>query len=218
MNDHRPGADENGAGATVVVADDHPFTRAGISLTLDTTEEFRCVAECGTLAELRLALDAHDPDLLVLDVDLAGANSIDALPGLTRTRRTRVVVLTMHDSAGLARQAIHAGAAGFVLKDNVADRLLDALRAARDDGTYVDPRLGAALLDVATPAAPALTERQRAVLQLVVGGCTTAEIARQLHLSLRTVDTERHRLSHVFHARGRAELVAAAARAGYRGP
>src|SRR5690348_4499099 len=197
---------------TVVVAGDHHIVRAGVRALLEADEDIEVVAEAADAdAALRSVL-GHKPDVVLLDLDMAGAlTSLEAIPGIAeRSPRTRVVVLTMQSEPGLARDAMQAGAAGYLLKDSADGELVEAVHRAAAGGTYVAPRLGAAMAALADEAGRppgGLTPRELEVLRLIALGHTNAEIAPMLFLSDRTVESHRAHIHEKLRASPRAELV-----------
>jgi two-component system response regulator NreC len=196
---------------TVVLADDHAVVRKGLRLLLDAEPGLRVVAEAGSVPDaLRMAL-AHRPTVLVLDLNMPGGSSLEAIPVLRRdAEQTAIVVLTMQNDPSFARQALQAGALGFVLKEAADDELLGAIRLAAEGETYLNPRLGARL--AAQPAQPAgppddLSERELEVLRMIALGHTNSEIGQQLYLSTRTVETHRAHIQQKLRRNSRAELV-----------
>ena len=197
---------------TIVLADDHAVVRSGLRLLLDQAGGFHVVAEAGDAdAALRSVL-GHKPDVLVLDLNMPGEpTSLEAIPRVPEVSpKTRVVVLTMQEDPSFARHALQAGAAGYVLKEAADTELVEAVRRAAAGETYLNPRLGAAL--AAAPAGPAgppddLTAREVDVLRLIALGHTNAEIAAQLYLSVRTVESHRARIGQKLRLSTRAELV-----------
>lgn len=192
---------------TLVIADDHAVVRSGLRLLLDAEDGLRVVAEAGNGDDaLRLAR-AHRPTVLVLDLNMPGLPSLDVVPQLDETA---VVVLTMQNDPAFAREALQAGAAGYVLKEAADSELVAAVRAAAAGRTYLNPELGARL--AAAPSQPAgppddLTERELGVLRLIALGHTNAEIAKQLYLSVRTVESHRAHIQQKTRRSTRAELV-----------
>jgi two-component system response regulator NreC len=197
---------------TIVVADDHHVVRAGLKLLLDAEDGFDVVGEAADAdAALRCAL-GHKPAVLVLDLNMPGEpTSLDAIPLVAeRSPSTAVVVLTMQEDPSFARKALQAGAAGYVLKDSANAELAEAVRRAAAGGTYLAPKLGAAL--AAAPARPVgppddLTPRELEILRLIALGHTNAEIADQLYLSIRTVESHRAHIQQKLRRSTRAELV-----------
>jgi two-component system response regulator NreC len=149
--------------------------------------------------------------VLVLDLNMGTESSLDRIPQLLADApRTAIVVLTMQNEPAFARQAVQAGAAAYVLKEAADDELVEAVRAAAAGGTYLNPALGARL--AAEPPAPDgppddLTEREVDVLRLIALGNTNQEIADQLYLSVRTVESHRAHIQRKLGRTTRAELV-----------
>ena len=197
---------------TIVLADDHAVVRSGLRLLLDQAGGLHVVAEAGDAdAALRSVL-GYKPDVLVLDLNMPGEpTSLEAIPRVPEiSPRTRVVVLTMQEDPSFARHALQAGAAGYVLKEAADTELVEAVRRAAAGETYLNPRLGAAL--AAAPAGPGgppddLSEREVEVLRLIALGHTNAEIAGQLYLSVRTVESHRAHIQQKLRLSTRAELV-----------
>lgn len=196
----------------IVLADDHVVVRHGLKLVLDQEAGFEVVAEAGDVAETVRKVRAIRPQVLVLDLNLGGESSLDSIPTLRRdSPGTAIVVLTMQNEPGFARQALQAGASGYVLKESADDELVEAVRAAMRGETYLNPRLGARLAaEPPTVGGPPgdLTERELEVLRLIALGNTNSEIAEQLFLSVRTVETHRAHIQRKLDRTTRAELVA----------
>jgi two-component system, NarL family, response regulator NreC len=196
---------------TVVIADDHTVVRQGLRMLIDADEEMQVIAEAGTVPDAERLTRAHRPAVLVLDLNMHGESGLDAIPRLRETvPDTAIVVLTMQDDPGFARQALQSGALGFVLKEAADEELLEAIRLAATGENYLNPRLGARL--AAQPDAPSgppddLTERELDVLRLIALGHTNTEIAEQLYLSTRTVETHRAHIQQKLRRTSRAELV-----------
>ena len=128
-------------GIRIVIADDHAVVRAGLRLLLDAEDGFRVVAEAGEIDTTRRMVGAHRPDVLVLDLNMPGGASLPAIPQLAEPRRA-VVVLTMQNDPAFAREALQAGARGYVLKEAADSELVQAVRAAADGRSYLNPELG----------------------------------------------------------------------------
>jgi two-component system, NarL family, response regulator NreC len=196
---------------TIVIADDHTVVRQGLRLLIDAEPSLQVVAEAGTVADAERLTRAHRPTVLVLDLNMHGESGLEAIPRLRADAPdTAIVVLTMQDDPGFARQALQSGALGFVLKEAADEELLEAIQLAAAGETYLNPRVGARL--AAQPPAPDgppddLTERELDVLRLIALGHTNAEIADQLFLSTRTVETHRSHIQRKLGRNTRAELV-----------
>jgi two-component system, NarL family, response regulator NreC len=195
----------------IVLADDHAVVRSGLRFVLEAEAGFEVVAEAGTVEETLLKTRAIRPDVLVLDLNMGQESSLESIPQLRAdTPGTAIVVLTMQNEPAFARQALQSGAAAYVLKEAADDELVGAVRIAAGGGTYLNPSLGARL--AAEPPAPAgppddLTEREVGVLRLIALGNTNQEIAEQLFLSVRTVESHRAHIQRKLGRTTRAELV-----------
>jgi DNA-binding NarL/FixJ family response regulator len=129
---------------TVVLADDHAVVRKGLRLLLEAEDGLHVLAEAGTVPDAIRMAKAHRPNVLVLDLNMPGGSSLEAIPTiLEQTEATAIVVLTMQNDPSFARQALQAGALGFVLKEAADDELLGAIRLAAEGETYLNPRLAA---------------------------------------------------------------------------
>ncbi len=196
---------------TIVIADDHTVVRQGLRLLIDADPAMQVVAEAGTVPDAERLTRAHRPAVLVLDLNMHGESGLEAIPRLRETTPdTNIVVLTMQDDPGFARQALQSGALGFVLKEAADEELLEAIRLAASGENYLNPRLGAKLATQPNlPSGPPddLSEREVEVLRLIALGHTNTEIAQQLFLSTRTVETHRAHIQQKIRRTSRAELV-----------
>ena len=190
---------------TVVIADDHTVVRQGLRLLIDNEPGMQVIAEAGTVPDAERMARAHRPTVLVLDLNMPGGSSLEAIPRLRE--HVAVVVLTMQDDPAFARQALQAGARGFVLKEAADEELLEAIRLAATGGTYLNPRLGAKIAAAPPREEGPLTPRETDVLRLIALGHTNTEIAEQLFLSTRTVETHRAHIQRKLDLTTRAELV-----------
>jgi two-component system response regulator NreC len=195
----------------LVIADDHAVVRTGLKMLLEAEPGYEVVAEAGDLESTKRYVRAHRPGVLVLDLHMGEESSLEAIPELIESSpETRVVVLTMDNDPAFAREALAAGASGYVLKEAMHGELLQAVRQAADGGVYLQPELGARM--AAEPPKPSgppdgLTEREVEVLRLIAMGHTNAEIGKQLYLSVRTVESHRAHIMQKVRLSTRAELV-----------
>ena len=193
----------------LVLADDHAVVRAGLRLLLDAESDFEVVAEAGDVDAARRYVRGHHPDVLVLDLNMPGGSSLEAIPAIREEAPdTQVVVLTMQEEPAFARQALASGAAGYVLKEAADSELVEAVRRAALGEIYLNPTLGARIAREPPPGPPDdLSEREVEVLRLIALGHTNTEIAQQLYLSVRTVETHRAHIQQKLRVSSRAELV-----------
>ena len=210
MTDQEPVASDTRR-ITLVLADDHAVVRSGLRLLLEAEPGHQVVAEAASAEDALRYARAHRPDVLVLDLNMPGRPTLEVIPELrTAVPDTAIVVLTMQEDPAFAREALRAGALGYVLKEAADEELLQAVRLAAQGETYLNPRLGARL--AAEPPAPAgppddLTEREVEVLRLIALGHTNSEIAGQLYLSVRTIESHRAHIQQKIRRTSRAELV-----------
>jgi two-component system response regulator NreC len=193
----------------IVLADDHLVVRAGLRLLLDSEPGLEVVAEAGDIEAARRYVRGHHPDVLVLDLNMPGGSSLEAIPALrAESPDTQIVVLTMQQEPAFAREALGGGALGYVLKEAADEELVEAVRRAAAGESYLNPRLGARIASEPLPGPPDdLSEREVDVLRLIALGHTNAEIAQQLYLSVRTVETHRSHIQQKLRLSTRAELV-----------
>jgi two-component system response regulator NreC len=196
---------------TVVIADDHEVVRSGLRTLLAQEPDLEVSAEAGDVRSALAHVRAKRPTVLVLDLNMPGEPSLPAIPQfLEASPETAIVVLTMQSDPAFAREALRAGARGYVLKEAANAELVKAVRAAIDGQTYLEPQLGARL--AAEPPKPEgtshdLSEREVEVLRLIALGHTNAEIGDQLYLSVRTVESHRAHIQQKLRRSTRAELV-----------
>jgi two-component system response regulator NreC len=196
---------------TLVLADDHAVVRSGLRLLLEAEPGHEVLAEAATVEDALRIVRAHRPSVLVLDLNMPGRSGLEAIPEIRDAAPdTAIVVLTMQEDPAFAREALRAGALGYVLKEAADEELLHAVSLAAEGETYLNPRLGARL--AAEPPMPAgppdgLTEREVEVLRLIALGNTNIEIANELYLSVRTIESHRAHIQHKLRRTSRAELV-----------
>jgi len=196
---------------TIVLADDHSVVRSGLRMLLDAEPDIEVVAEAGDVDGAKRYSLGHKPTVLVLDLNMPGGSSLQAIPHIAEASPgTSVVVLTMQDDPAFAREALQVGARGYVLKHAAGTELVQAIRAAAGGGTWLNPDLGARM--GAMPEGPGgrlaeLSDREIEVLRLIALGHTNNEIAEQLFLSIRTVETHRSHIQQKLGVSTRAELV-----------
>jgi two-component system response regulator NreC len=196
---------------TIVLADDHSVVRSGLRMLLEAEPDIEVLAEAGDLDAARRYTLGHKPTVLVLDLNMPGGSSLETIPKIPElSPDTSVVVLTMQEDPAFAREALRAGARGYVLKHAAGTELVQAIRTAAGGGTWLNPELGARM--AATPDGPtgalaALSERELEVLRLIALGHTNNEIAEQLCLSVRTIESHRAHIQQKLGVSTRSELV-----------
>jgi len=197
----------------VALCDDHAVVRSGLARIVASEPDLEVVGDVGTAEDAVTLAGTARPDVFVMDLGLPGANGIDATRRVVGVSpETAVLVLTVHDDVAYLRKAFEAGARGYLVKDAADVELVLAIRQVASGEEYVHPRLGAALLAPAASrrvAGPGgeLSERELEVLRLVALGNTNAEIAAELYVSVRTVETHRSHVQQKLDLKTRADLV-----------
>ncbi len=194
---------------TIVLADDHTVVRSALRMLLEAEAGFEVLAEAGDAETANRYVLGHKPTVLVLDLNMPGRPSLEAIPDIKKASpATEIVVLTMQNEPAFARKALQAGVRGYVLKEAADAELVQAVRSAAAGNTYLQPALGARLAaEPDSKRSDNLSEREREVLRLIALGHTNAEIAEQLYLSIRTVESHRAHIQQKLRLSSRAELV-----------
>lgn len=210
----------------VVLADDHALVRAGIRKLLESLDRIDVVGETGDGAEVLALVAQHQPDLVLMDINMPILNGLDAtLQVVKQWPKTRILIFSMYENEEYVNQALVNGAAGYLLKDAAPAELDTAIQTVMAGRVYLSPVVAQDLIGAHVdslrgerPAASAISPRQREVLQLVAQGQSTKEIARLLGLSVKTVETHRSRLMQQLDIHEVAGLVRYAMRVGLLQP
>ncbi|HET8956778.1 MAG TPA: response regulator transcription factor [Solirubrobacterales bacterium] len=191
----------------VALVDDHAVVRGALKALLDGQDDIAVVGEAGDIAAGRALVAEQRPRVLVLDVNLPDGLAVDALPQLLEdSPETAVVLLTMERDLSLARQALEAGAKGYLFKDSAHLELIEAVRAAAAGERHLAPAVAAGLAKDGEEERPVLSPRETEVLKLMALGHTNREIGEQLSLSVRTVETHRAHIQQKLGLSSRPEL------------
>jgi DNA-binding NarL/FixJ family response regulator len=205
---------------TVLLADDHRIVAEGLKRLLEPEFELIGLVEDGRA--LLAAAGELKPDVIVSDISMPELNGVEALEELKKTNpAVRVVFLTMHHNVAYARQAMAAGALGYVLKHSAAEELILAVRAAAAGRTFVSPAIAGELLESLRTSDGAnhdpgskLTLRQREILRLLVDGHSAKAIAARLGISPRTVEFHKYAMMETLGVTTTAELIRFALQSG----
>lgn len=226
-NDTAPNATPVPGTLRVFLADDHAVVREGIKTLVNAQPDMRVVGEADSgeqgWRKIR-ALSEHEslPHVVVMDISMPGWNGTEATARVHRSwPDVKVLALSMHEDRAYLRALLEAGAAGYVLKRSASGELIRAIRVVAGGGTYLDPTLMATVVDSFVKAKPgdspsslrgeiagtALSEREDSVLRLIAQGHTNKEIAAQLKLSVKTVETYKSRSMEKLGLDNRADIV-----------
>jgi two-component system response regulator NreC len=197
----------------VLIVDDHAVVRAGLKLVLEAAEGIEPVGEAGSARDAIFEARSLKPEVILLDVLMPDQSGLDVIPTLLKENPdVKILVLSMQDDPHYVREALGAGASGYVLKEAADSEVVAAIREVASGGRYVHPELGARLVDAETQERrraeeDPLSERESEVLRLLALGHTNQEIAKQLYISVRTAETHRAHIMQKLRLSSRAELV-----------
>jgi two-component system, NarL family, response regulator NreC len=197
----------------IVIVDDHAVVRSGLKLLLEGQDDMEVVGEAGDARTAVFEARAHKPDVILMDVVMPTESGIEATPQvLKEAPDAKVLILSMQDDPAYVREAFAVGASGYVLKEAADSELVAAVREVASGNHYVHPALGAKLVaaeadDRARVEEDPLSEREHEILRLLALGHTNQEIAGELYLSVRTVETHRAHIMQKLRISTRAELV-----------
>ena len=205
----------------VLIVDDHPAVREGLSVRISSQTDMEVCGEADDVADALERFEALHPDLVVVDIQLKTGDGLDLVKRIkSRDRNTRILVWSMYPDALYAPRALHAGALGYINKDNTTGRIVDAIRHVRDGKVYLSEEMSQKLLvqtiggnePVSSSPIESLSDRELEVFRLIGEGLTTSEIAKRLHLSTHTIDTHRQRIKQKLSLETSGELMRAATR------
>ena len=209
------------AALRILLVDDHALVRAGIRSLLQDIADIEVVAEASDGAEALAAAERERPDVVLMDIAMKGMNGLEAAAGLReRQPGVKIIILSMHTSEEYVLLALRAGAAAYLIKDSATSELELALKCVMRGDTYLSPAISRQMVDgyvqrVGVGISPEpLTPRQRDVLKRIAEGRSTKEIAFDLNLSVKTVETHRAQIMDRLGIRDVAGLVRYAMRTG----
>ncbi len=204
----------------ILIVDDHPVTREGLTAALEVTEEVVVIGEASSGEEAIEKVAQERPDVVFMDVRMPGMSGIEATKAIrSASPDTRVILLTVDESRASISEAIQAGVSGYLLKDASPDELVNAARLAVEGKAVIHPTLTRAFIEEVQlaekqPETAALSKREKEILQKVAYGATTKEVAKDLGISPHTVKTHLERIFEKLGANDRAQAVAIAIRSG----
>lgn len=209
---------------SIVVADDHHLVREGIRALIEKASDMMVVGEAADGLQAVEMVHSLQPSVLVMDIAMPRLNGVQAIDQIQALEvKPNIVILSMHSNEMLVRRVLQRGAKGYLLKDSVKEELLLAIRAASRGATYLSPTISEAIMadvynpgdngDENDPLVP-LTNRESQLLQLICEGYTNIEMAKMMHLSIKTVERHRANLMAKLNAHNLVELIRVAIRHG----
>lgn len=186
----------------LLIADDHKLMREGLRALLSGESDIEVIGEASNGREIVKMVEDSSPDIVLMDISMPQLNGIDATRQIEDlSGDTRVIALSMHADRLFVQGVLKAGAAGYILKDSAFEELAQAVRAVSNGQMYLSPGIAGVVVEgfLKTNGPPvadevSLTAREREVLQLITEGISTRDIATQLHISVKTVETHRRQL------------------------
>jgi DNA-binding NarL/FixJ family response regulator len=200
----------------VFVVDDHPIVRQGLALLINREQDLHVCGEAEDAQTAIQSVPASKPDILIVDISLNGPDGLDLLKDVRiRYPQLPVLILSMHDESIYAERALRAGAQGYIMKQEATEKVLTALRRILSNEIYVSERIANRMLqryignpnsDRPTSIAD-LTDRELEVFRLIGEGHSTRQIAEQLHISVKTVESYQAHIKEKLSLRSARELV-----------
>ena len=191
----------------LLLVDDHPLVRDGLRVRLEAVPGFEVVGEASNAEEAHVQLGALQPTLVLMDVGMKGVNGIDLTSALLeREPSLLVLMLSMYDNPEYVQRAMQAGARGYVLKDSPASEIIAAIEAVAGGGTFLSPAVSRRLFRNQTPR-PILSSRECEILAALARGLSSKHIAREMDVSVRTVEAHRQNIKRKLSLEGQAELI-----------
>ena len=191
----------------LLLVDDHPLVRDGLRARLEVVPGFEVVGEAGNADEALAQMAALRPSLVLMDVGMKDVNGIDLTAMLlVREPALQVLMLSMYDNPEYVQRAMQAGARGYVLKDAPASEIIAAIEAVAGGGTFLSPAVSKRLFRNQAPR-PLLSSREAQILSALARGLSSKQIAREMDVSVRTVEAHRQSIKRKLGLEGQAELI-----------
>lgn len=200
----------------ILVVDDHPIVRQGLSLLINQEEDLQVCGEAENAHEALNAIESLEPDMAIVDISLEGVNGVELIKNIkARFPGLLILVLSMHDESLYAERALRAGANGYIMKQEANEKVMEAIRQVLAGEIYVSDKLASKMLHqfVAGKSTPdgslvqRLSDRELEVFQLIGQGHGTRQIAEELHLSVKTIESYRAHIKDKLKLKNATELV-----------
>jgi DNA-binding NarL/FixJ family response regulator len=208
-----------GTGKRLFIVDDHPIFREGLATLVQRSETAEICGEADNAMDALEAIEKLKPDLSLVDINLPGRSGLELIRDLRALRSDlSVLAMSMHDETVYAERVLHAGARGYIMKQEGPAKILQAIRQVLDGQIFLSERMSLRILhafSVSSPGANSMTrlsDREQEVLHLIGQGKTSRAIASQLQVSFKTVDAHRQNIKEKLHLKSATELICYAAR------
>ena len=201
MTDSKP--NEGRKAVKILIVDDHPIVREGLAARIARQPDLVVCGEAEDVADALELVKTTQPDLIIVDLSLKSGQGLDLIKRVkARFEDAKMLVSSMYDESLYAERALRAGALGYINKQEMSDKIVDAIRQVMDGKIYLSPPMTERLLQRAVGAAPqlvqspieSLSDRELEVFKMIGTGKTTRQIAEELHLSVKTVETHRENI------------------------
>ena len=205
----------------VIIVDDHPIVRRGLGQLIERENDIELVAEAASPDAALDLVEEHKPDVVVADLAFEGLDGIELIKDLkARYPQVAVLVLSMHDESFYAQRVLKAGAMGYLMKQEGVEQVITGIRSVHQGRVYLSNRMSQLLLSRMTGGpsrtpgfgVESLTDRELEVLRLIGQGRSTRQIAEQLHLSIKTIETHRENIKQKLQLENASQLVQYAVR------
>jgi DNA-binding NarL/FixJ family response regulator len=213
---HMPEHPGSSAKKTVFIVDDHPLLRQGLALLINQQQDLEVCGEAEEAIAAMQAIATKRPDVVILDISLNGPDGLELLKNIRASyAELPVLILSMHDEAIYAERALRARANGYIMKQEAAEKVLVAVRRILNGDVYLSDRMSNKMLQQYIGGAPAaiqsriasLSDRELEVFRMIGEGLGTREIAEELHLSVKTVETYQAHIKDKLSLRSGRELI-----------
>jgi DNA-binding NarL/FixJ family response regulator len=199
----------------IMIVEDHPMVRTGLRVCIEGQPDLMVCGEASDADEALRSLDGFKPDVIIIDLSLKGSSGLELIKRIkSRNTAVKMLVSSMHDESLYAERVLSAGALGYVHKEEATEKMVDAIRSIIAGRVYLSEAMSDRLLQRLTTdqkaagqsAVETLSDRELEVFELIGRGSATRDIARQLHLSIKTVDTYRENIKFKLKLKSAAEL------------
>lgn len=201
--------------ARILIVDDHPIVREGLAARINRQPDLKVCGEAEDVADALELVKTTRPDLIIVDLSLKTGQGLELIKKVkARSEETKMLVSSMYDESLYAERALRAGAQGYINKQEISDKIIDAIRMVLSGKMYLSQRMTERLLQRAVGSAPqivqspieTLSDRELEIFKMIGKGCTTRQIANELHLSIKTVETHRENIKGKLNIPNSAEL------------